>query len=65
MNINYEELLNKRVKIVCIFGNVKDPIFYDAIVEDYNSSESVLKLKDKFGKVVFLDTSTIKQIVVV
>ncbi len=65
MNLNYNELLNKRVKIVCIFGNVKDPIFYDAIVEEYDSSEGVLRLKDKFGKIVFLDVTTIKQIVVV
>lgn len=65
MNVDYEGLIKKRVKIVAIFGNVKEPIFYDAIIEEYDSSEGVLRLKDKFGKVVFLDTGTIKQIVVV
>ena len=62
MILDYSKLADKKVKIVCIFGDIKNPIYYDGTIIDYDRDGKVLTIKDRFGKTVFLDTDSIKQV---
>ena len=65
MNLDYEKLIGKKIKIVCSFGNEKNAIFYEGYIIEYDSVSKVITLKDRFSKTVFLDSDSVKQVVVV
>lgn len=63
MKLNYSELIGKKIKIVCIFGDVKRPIYYDGEILEYDEEGCMVKIRDRYGKIVFLDTDSVKQVV--
>lgn len=62
---DYSKLAGKKVKIVCVFGDVKTPIYYDGYILEYDSAGKVVTISDRFGKTVFIDADSIKQVVLV
>jgi hypothetical protein len=65
MNMNFSKLIGAHVKIVCIFGEIKSPIYYEGDILEYDEGGKVVTIKDRFGKTVFLDTESIRQVVVI
>lgn len=65
MIVDYLEYLGKRIKLVVSFQGLDKIIYYDGIVIEYNAENRLLKIKDRFDKIVLLDTETIKQVVIV
>lgn len=63
MKLDYSQFIGKRVKIVCIFGDIKKPIYYDGEILEYDADGCVVKIRDRFSKIVFLDADSIKQVV--
>jgi len=65
MKMDFNKLLTKRVKIVCVFGKEDNSIYYDGIILSYDPEGDSIMIKDKHGKTIYLDSSTIKQVALV
>jgi hypothetical protein len=65
MIVDYGKLKGQKVKIVCVFGDIKNPIYYDGTILDYDAQGMVLTIKDRYSKTVLLDTNSVRQVVIV
>ena len=65
MMIDYNSIIGKHVKIICVFGNTDTPIYYDGTVMKHDPVAEYLIITDKFSRIVYLDTVAIKQVVIV
>lgn len=65
MKINYKELISKRIKILCVFNEKMEPIFYDCELLEYNDETKVLKIKDKFNQIIYIPDDAVREVVVV
>lgn len=55
-----ESFLKKKVNVVCIFGDSKDPFYYHGMLLSMNDDN--LTILDKFGKLVVIEIEYIKKI---
>ena len=66
MKLDFNKLMTKRLKIVCVFGGgTEKPIYYDGTLLGYDIDGGFIKITDKHGKTIFLDVNTIKQVAIV
>jgi hypothetical protein len=66
MIMDYSKLIGKRVKLLAVFSNEnKEPIFYECVVRSYDASGGVLEIVDKYGRQVFIDSNSIRQVMII
>ena len=65
MNIYFNKLLNKRLKIVCIFSKEDPSIYYDGTLISYDPDGNSIEILDKHNKRIFIDSDTIKQVAII
>lgn len=65
MKLDYNKMIAKRVKIVCVFGDTDKPIFYDGTLLSYDLDGNFIQIRDKHGKIIYIDSGTIKQVAVI
>ena len=63
MMLDYNKLIGKRVKLLCVFPGIKQSIYYDGVILESSEANKVILILDRFGKRVHIDTDTIKQLV--
>lgn len=62
--MDYQKLMGKTINILCMFGNSKVPIYYDAVVIDVPDNKHIIII-DRFGTEIILDIDSIKQIKII
>lgn len=60
--MNFKELIGKDLNIVCLFGNSSEPIYYFCKIVDVSDDSKLIKVIDKYNKVIILSSDSIKQI---
>lgn len=55
-----KNLVGKSVNLTCVFGN--EVIYYDCKVLEVDEENRFLKIEDRFGKIIYINFDSIKQI---
>lgn len=63
MILDYSKLVGKKVKLLCAFPGIAQSIYYDGEIISSNEADKIVTIRDRFNKIVHLDSDTIKQVV--
>lgn len=66
MIMDFNKLIGKHVKILAVFSDMnKVPIFYEAVILEYDSVGKMVLILDKYQRKIYLDTTSIRQVMIV
>lgn len=62
--MDYQKLIGKAINILCVFGDSKVPIYYDAVIIGIPDDKHII-ITDRFNTKIILDIDSIKQIKII